>query len=192
MPSLNISVTFVLFSCFTFFLVQANSQSFVQEACRVTRFQKVCIQSLSPFSNNARRSPSRWARVGVSVTIREVKGLKAFLNGLRQQGRMMGRNRGALSDCCEVIQDALDNVHRSLKVLRMLNAREFEYQMSDLLTWLSAALTDEDTCLDGFDGHRGKLVGMIQSRVQHASYITSNALALANWLATTGLESLSL
>ncbi|GAB4829913.1 hypothetical protein Ancab_019559 [Ancistrocladus abbreviatus] len=191
MRRINISVALMLFSWLTFVSAQGNNESYVQEACGVTRYQNVCVQSLSPFSNKARRSPSRWARVGVSVTIREVKGLVAFLNDLKQQGRVIGRNRGALSDCCEVIQDALDDLHRSLRVLRMLNVGEFEYQMSDLLTWLSTALTDEDTCLDGFDGHRGgRQITVIQNKVQNASYLTSNALALANWLATSGVESL--
>ncbi|TQD84197.1 hypothetical protein C1H46_030287 [Malus baccata] len=62
--------------------------------------------------------------------------------------------------------------------------------MADLNTWLSAALTNGDTCLDGFEGQKGKPVKLLQDRVLKVTYITSNALALVNKLATTGLGSL--
>ncbi|GMH30868.1 hypothetical protein Nepgr_032711 [Nepenthes gracilis] len=104
---------------------------------------------------------------------------------------MSGSSKAALSDCVEVVQDALDNAHRSLDTLRNLNVGEFEFQMSDVLTWLSAALTDEDTCMDGFEGLVGRQVKMIHDKVQNVSYVTSNALALANWLATSGVQALS-
>lgn len=64
--------------------------------------------------------------------------------------------------------------------------------MNDVLTWLSAALTDEDTCIDGFEGMRkARRIAGFCEKVQNASYITSNALALANKLATTGLHDLA-
>ncbi|KHN20399.1 21 kDa protein [Glycine soja] len=63
--------------------------------------------------------------------------------------------------------------------------------MGDLNTWISAALTDEVTCLDGFEGSKGTNVKLLQNRVQNASYITSNALALINKLATEGLGSIN-
>ncbi|MED6155210.1 hypothetical protein PIB30_003403 [Stylosanthes scabra] len=174
-----------------------NNNGYVREACSVTRYQDLCVHSLAQFSNTAGTSPSKWARAGVSVTIGEVKKLRAYLAQLKRNGGFMGRNRAALSDCAEVFDDALDELHRSLGVLRKLSKTTFSTQMEDLNTWISAALTDEDTCLDGFqeqDNHNHnnnskKQIKLLQSRVQNVSYITSNALALVNKLATTGIGS---
>ena len=113
-----------------------------------------------------------------------------YLDRLKMRGNshLKGRNRSALLDCVECFQDALDNLHKSLRVLRRLSFHRFNEQMNNALTWLSAALTVEDTCLDGFEGSRGKLISRVHDKVQNVSYITSNALALANKLATTGLK----
>lgn len=174
-------------------VVHGENYSYVNEACSVTRYQDLCVKSLSSYSNNAKRSPSRWARAGVSVTLSEVKSVSQYVNTMTSGGHMRGtRNRAALADCVECIQDALNNLHKSLGVLRRLNNNGgFNEQMNDVLTWLSAALTNQDTCINGFEGGRkNKEITSLCDKVQNASYITSNALALAlvNKLASTGLQ----
>ncbi|XP_061365531.1 pectinesterase inhibitor 6-like [Gastrolobium bilobum] len=172
-------------------MVFAKGNDNVRDACSVTRYQDLCIHSLAHFSNTAGRSPSKWARAGVSVTIGEVKNVLTYVTKLKRNGSMKGRNRVALSDCVETFGDALDELHRSLGVLRRLSKSTFSTQMGDLNTWISAALTDEDTCLDGFQGKTQRQIKLLQNRVQNVSYITSNALALVNKLATTGIGSIT-
>lgn len=168
-----------------------NGDTYVREACSVTRYHDLCMHSLASFSHTAGRSPSKWARAGVSVTIGEAKNASQYLNKLKKDRIMRGRNRIALSDCIECFQDAMDNLHKSLGILRKLDATNFDTQMGDLTTWLSAALTDEDTCLDGFEDQSSKQVKMLQNQVSRVTYITSNALALVNKLAAAGLGSLN-
>lgn len=162
-----------------------NGDGYVQDACSVTRYRNLCIRSLAPFSTAAKRNPTTWARAGVSVTISEAKRVAYHMMKLKSTG---GRNKGALLDCIECIQDSIDNLHKSLYVLRELNGQTFNSQMSDVTTWVSAALTDEDTCLDGFSGHKGREIKSLQNRITNVTYITSNALALVNKLATTGIS----
>ncbi|KAL2345420.1 hypothetical protein Fmac_006705 [Flemingia macrophylla] len=182
----------LMFVLALFQMAYAKGHDNVREACSVTRYQSLCVHTLSHFSNSAGRSPSRWARAGVSVSIGEVKKVKAYLEELKRQGHMKGRNRVALSDCVETFGYALDELHQSLAVLRNLSRSTFSTQMGDLNTWVSAALTDEDSCLDGFQGkNHQKLNKLLLKRVQHVSCITSNALALVNKLATTGLGSIN-
>ncbi|KAK6120197.1 hypothetical protein DH2020_046103 [Rehmannia glutinosa] len=171
----------------------SNRNDYVQDACSVTHYRDICIRSLSSFSKTARHNPSRWARAGVSVTIGEAKRVAQYLENLRRNKKgnvIRGRNRVALSDCVECFQDTLDNLHKSLYVLRKLSIREFNSQLEDVNIWVSAALTDEDTCLDGFGEGKGKRVRFLINRVSNVTYMTSNALALVNKLATTGPECL--
>lgn len=166
-----------------------NNNNNVKEACSVTRYKNLCIHTLSQFSNTAGRTPSKWARAGISVTIDEVKNVQAYLKKLKTRGNMKGRNKVALLDCIETFGFALDELHKSLGVLRRLSKKTFSTQMGDLNTWISSALTDQDTCLDGFEGKNEKQIKLLQNKVQNVSCITSNALALVNKLASTGLES---
>ncbi|GFP85586.1 21 kDa protein [Phtheirospermum japonicum] len=168
-----------------------NRTNYVEDACSVTHYRALCIRSLSPFSSVAKGNPSLWARAGVSVTIGEAKRVAQYLATLKKNKTMMrGRNKIALSDCVECFQDTLDNLHQSLYVLRKLSVRKFGSQVDDVATWVSAALTDEDTCVDGFDEGKGKGKGKrvksVINRVSNVTYLTSNALALINKLATAG------
>nr|GMD24700.1 21 kDa protein-like [Ipomoea batatas] len=162
--------------------------SYVRDACSVTIHQDLCIHSLAPFSNKAKNHPDRWARIGLSVTISQVKTISSSLSKLKRQGTLRGRSQMALWDCVECFEDALDSLHRSLGVLRKLNAKNFTTQMGDVTTWMSAALTNEDTCLDGFGRPKREKVRWLVNKVTNVSYLTSNALALVNKLATTGPE----
>ncbi|EYU46665.1 hypothetical protein ABFS82_04G020400 [Erythranthe guttata] len=171
-----------------------NESGYVRDACSVTRYRDLCVHSLAPFSNTAKRNPIRWARAGVSVTIAESKRVAHYMAVISKNNKRANqtrrRNGIALSDCVECFQDTLDNLHKSLFVLRELSVGEFDSQVEDVTTWVSAALTDEDTCLDGFDEQRGKRVRYIVNRVSNVTCMTSNALALINKLATTGPDCL--
>ncbi|KAL3531468.1 hypothetical protein ACH5RR_010790 [Cinchona calisaya] len=166
-----------------------DSTTYVEDACSVTRYHEICVHSLASFSNTAKRDPSKWARAGVSVTITQAKLVSQYLANLQSRNTTRGRNRVALSDCIELFQDTLDFLHGSLDVLRNFTGQDFNSQMEDVISWLSSALTDEDTCLEGFGGHAGwkmKRNHLLQNEVLNSTYMTSNALALVNKLATSG------
>uniref|UniRef100_A0A0D3AK87 Pectinesterase inhibitor domain-containing protein n=1 Tax=Brassica oleracea var. oleracea TaxID=109376 RepID=A0A0D3AK87_BRAOL len=72
-----------------------------------------------------------------------------------------------------MIWDSVDELSRTLGVLKHLrvsggSATEFRWQMSNAQTWTSAALTYEDTCLDGFQGIDGKIKSEVK-RSRHRS-----------------------
>jgi pectinesterase inhibitor-like protein len=48
---------------------------------------------------------------------------------------------------------------------------------------MSAALTNEDSCLDGFQVAKGRVKAMVTGRVHYLSKLISNALALVNTFA---------
>ncbi|KAF5188675.1 21 kDa protein-like [Thalictrum thalictroides] len=157
---------------------------YVRDACRVTRYRSLCIQLLAPYSSYARHNPRRWAEVGVIVTKREANNVSRFLHTLKARVHFRRRQKIALSDCIECLQETLDNLNESLGELKHLEARTFELQMANVETYMSAALTDEDTCLDSFDGRKGKRVKMLQNKLVKVSHITSIALALVTELAS--------
>ncbi|CAF1874647.1 unnamed protein product [Brassica oleracea var. botrytis] len=161
---------------------------YIKNACSVTQNQQLCFRTLWPFAIVAKNNSSKWARASVAVTITDTKQILRLL--LKTRSSAVGkRERVALSDCRELFVDSLGNLYKSLAVLRKLDADEFQQQMSDLATWLSSALTDEDTCLDGFEetSIRSSTVRMIRRRATRCMQLCSNALALLNKLAYDGL-----
>lgn len=73
----------------------------------------------------------------------------------------------------------------SLKQMRRLagsrGGDELRFEMSNVQTWMSAALTNEDTCTEGFKGVADGPVKMdVCERAAKVAEVTSNALALVN------------
>lgn len=54
--------------------------------------------------------------------------------------------------------------------------------MSNAETWVSAALTNEDTCLDGFEGVESKVKSDVKRKIRNMARVTSNALYMINRL----------
>jgi pectinesterase inhibitor-like protein len=63
----------------------------------------------------------------------------------------------------------------------------FSMVMNDVETWVSAALTDDDTCLDGFSEElmNKKVTAIVKRHIRRIARLTSNALALVNRYAST-------
>lgn len=55
-----------------------------------------------------------------------------------------------------------------------------EMRISDLQTWISAAMTDQDTCLDGLAEMGSTAVGDFKLKVQKSQEYMSNSLAILN------------
>lgn len=96
-----------------------------------------------------------------------------------------------MKDCVENLGDGLTMLAQSMREMKRVGRsgrgrQEFLWRLSNVETWVSAALTDETTCLDGFDGKfmDGVVKMAIRRRVVHVARVTSNALALVNRFAS--------
>lgn len=77
---------------------------------------------------------------------------------------------------------------RELDSINYKDSSKFKMVMSDVETWVSAALTDDDTCMDGLGrGGRAKagMKDLVRRHVVKVARMTSNALALINMYAST-------
>ena len=92
-----------------------------------------------------------------------------------------------MQDCVEQLSDTVDELRRSIAEMSDLRASNFEMIMSDVQTWVSAALTDETTCNDGFQEITAAtdIKSTVRRLVIQVAQLTSNALALINKLANS-------
>jgi pectinesterase inhibitor-like protein len=87
-----------------------------------------------------------------------------------------------MEDCVEELTDAVYELKKSIDEMRHAKKSNFRLVISDVQTWVSAALTDESTCSDGFEGNamNGNLKTAVRGKIVHTAQLTSNALALIN------------
>ena len=149
-------------------------QDLVRSSCIHASYPGICLQTLSSYPGPA-NTPRDLAQAAVKVTLSPARKVSNYLT-TSVTGKSK-RERAALSDCVEQIAESVDELSKTLGELKHLSSGEtFEFQLSNVQTWVSAALTNEDTCLDGFEGVDGKVKSGVKKKITNVAKVTSNAL----------------
>ncbi|KAE8675981.1 hypothetical protein F3Y22_tig00111640pilonHSYRG00217 [Hibiscus syriacus] len=129
------------------------SSDLVRSSCVHASYPTLCFR-LSSYSGPA-NTPRDLAQAAVKVSMSRARWVSTFLT-TRVTGKSK-RERVALSDCVDQMSESMEELSKTLRELKHLRGETFGFQMSNALTWASAALTNEDTCLDGFQGVDGNV-----------------------------------
>ncbi|XP_031492546.1 21 kDa protein-like [Nymphaea colorata] len=166
-----------------------DATEFIRTSCKATRWPAICFSSLSAYAGSVQQSPSQLARVAISVSLSKARTASGYVGNLSANAPpgCDPRSKMALHDCSKTFKQAIGLMAQSLDELRYLYAGNFRWRMSNIQTWMSAALTNEQTCVDGFEGVTTTaalpIKSTIANKVSDVSKVTSNALALVNCLA---------
>ncbi|KAI9119903.1 hypothetical protein K1719_009292 [Acacia pycnantha] len=121
--------------------------------------------------------------LSLNITIRAVEHNLFNIEELndKRKGSLTEREKTALHDCLETIDETLDELHTAYQDLKIYPNKKTLYQHADdLKTLISAAITNQVTCLDGFfyDGADKKVRGALEAGQVHVEHMCSNALAM--------------
>ncbi|XP_010459004.1 PREDICTED: 21 kDa protein [Camelina sativa] len=165
---------------------------FIRTSCNATLYPDVCYTSLAGYASTVQDNPARLAKLAIGVSLSRAKYAASYLSKLSRRSAPAASS-AAVHDCVSNVGDAMDQMRGSLRQLREMNHRRpgapaFRFQMSNVQTWMSAALTDEETCTDGIteEMEDGETKTAICERVGDVKRFTSNALALVNTYANDG------
>ncbi|CAK9161072.1 unnamed protein product [Ilex paraguariensis] len=159
-----------------------TSTEFIKTSCSATTYPKLCFNSLSSHSSAIRTDPKLLAQTALSVSLNTARSTSTMMVKLSQSHGMKPREVAAMHDCVEELSDSVDQLRKSLGEMGQLNGPNYGLVMNDIQTWVSAALTDEDTCTEGFGGkaQNGNLKNTVRVQILNVAHMTSNALALIN------------
>lgn len=130
--------------------------------------------------------PALLAQAAIGVSLNRAKRMANYVSNLTQEadtGATEPRAVSALHDCFSVFGDAVEQIRDSLTQMLKLggSGESLRFQMSNVQTYMSAALTNEDTCTDGFEEvNDGPMKKDVCDRTVKVKQVTSNALALVN------------
>ncbi|KAI4332639.1 hypothetical protein L6164_017531 [Bauhinia variegata] len=163
---------------------QETSTKFIRKTCSATRYPRLCFSSLVKHATFIQTNRMHLTDTALNVTLSSAKGASALILNLSKSHGLKPREVAAINDCVEVLSDSVYELRRSIKEMSHLRSSNFYLTISDVQTWVSAALTDENTCMDGFQGTHGKVKKRVRREIVVAAQLTSNALALINQLAS--------
>ncbi|CAI0404902.1 unnamed protein product [Linum tenue] len=160
----------------------SENDEFIRTSCGATRYPELCYSTLSPYAADVGNSFPQLVTAALRVAQDGAVSTCSAVRSLARAGprRMKGSElaAGAVSDCVGNMKDSVDQLKDSMA------GPDFAMELGNMQTWVSAALTDEDTCVDGLEGSamNGKVRDEIRRRVVWVAQLTSNSLALINRL----------
>ncbi|KAF0901345.1 hypothetical protein E2562_000229 [Oryza meyeriana var. granulata] len=164
--------------------------TFLRSRCATTQYPDVCYDSLLPYASTFQTSHVKLARVAADVAAAKLRAFSARIKDLLLHSAGDARVDAALKDCKSTISAADDLARRSSAELSQLEAADGGstqalWHVSNVKTWLSAAITNEGTCADGFEETGEAAAGSpagkeVAAGVARVTQHTSIALALVN------------
>ncbi|XP_042978653.1 pectinesterase inhibitor 4-like [Carya illinoinensis] len=155
-------------------------EKYIITSCNSTTYPQLCYSSLSPHASKIKANPKKLCKTSLSVGLEAAQNASSIVSKqLKQKGSLTSSETAVIKDCVVNIKNSIDELRESLDAMDKLSGWDKEFQMSNIKTWVSAALTDENTCFDGFEEGQEiseKVKNKVRKRILKVARLTSNAL----------------
>ncbi|XP_057980828.1 pectinesterase 3 [Malania oleifera] len=151
----------------------------IKAVCNVTPYPDACFSSISALHLPNTTDPEEIFKLSLQVAIAELSKLPSLPDRLAAKSTDP-RIRAALAVCQTVLEDAVDFVNDSISSMAAGKSGEIlsAGKIEDVRTWLSTAVTDQETCLDALREMNSSLVDSVAAAMRNSSEYTSNSLAI--------------
>lgn len=160
-----------------------TNKAFIKTSCNTTAYRRLCYKSLARRANEIKADPKLLALSALSTTLYAAKYTSRMMKDMSKRHNLNPKEAAVILDCIADVHDLVDELQKSTRELDgVASDSELMIQVSDVRTWVNAALEDEETCLEAFAGKdlKGKVRSRIRRRIKYVAHLTSNALALVN------------
>ncbi|MED6122084.1 hypothetical protein PIB30_036517 [Stylosanthes scabra] len=163
----------------------------VKAVCDVTLYKETCYSSLSALVHSSGKGqvldPEELFFFSVKVALAEVSRASQHFNGQFGNFKRLLNNgtnqraQEALNNCQDLLGLTIDHLNSSLGY--SWQKFSLDDNLDDLKTWLSAAGTYQEACIDGLvDEGNESLKTSIVSYLKNSTQLTSNSLAIVTWI----------
>lgn len=148
----------------------------ISRTCRLVRYPTLCRKSLVQYPGATEASEGDLVHITLDMTMHRLT--LAFYGAatiVSQGTTINGRARAAYDDCMELLDHSVDHLSKSLTVVSSNSSNSRD----DVMTWLSAALTNQETCNEGLDEAEDEnLNTQMQTHLQDLTELVSNCLSV--------------
>ncbi|KAK4372745.1 hypothetical protein RND71_008129 [Anisodus tanguticus] len=156
----------------------STSTKYIHAICQPTDYKQTCEKSLARANNT--NDPKDLIKVAFSATINDLSNVIKNSKSLIQEAAKDPRTKEALHTCEGLLDVAIDDLRRSFDDINTLDVTKLSDYTDDLKTWLSAAITYQETCLDAFENTTGLTGERMKKLLKNAGELTSNDLAMVS------------
>lgn len=157
----------------------------LKAVCSVTQYPPSCFSSISSIASSNTTDPEVLFKLSLKVAIDELSRLSQYPSKLKAETNNT-QLKSALVVCGSVFEDALDRLNDSATSLEVGKGESLlsESKIDDLKTWLSSAMTDQETCLDALEelnatkDFNATVMEEMRNAMKNSSEYASNSLAI--------------
>ncbi|CAH9118614.1 unnamed protein product [Cuscuta europaea] len=163
----------------------ASASAVVKALCGVTQHKESCVSSLTQVASEAKTAdPKKLFAVSLKVVGDSLTKLASkpaeWETGVNDSSTKM-----AFQVCREVFNDAVDRLQDSISSVGGGDDGDDDKltsstTISDLKTWLSSSITDQETCMDALDDIKAdsSTVSKVKAAMKESTEFSSNSLAI--------------
>ncbi|KAJ0240336.1 Plant invertase/pectin methylesterase inhibitor superfamily protein [Hirschfeldia incana] len=158
-----------------------SSSNSLKAVCAVTRYPQTCFDALSSSSSSldGKINPESILELSLQVTAKKVSNLSVSFRSINDMPE-----EAAVGDCVKLYADAVSQVNESVSEIEREKKKGGDWLtknvVGDVKTWISAAMTDGETCSDGLE-EMGTVVGNeIKKKMVTVSEMLSISLAIVS------------
>ncbi|WOL00301.1 pectinesterase/pectinesterase inhibitor 28 [Canna indica] len=164
----------------------STSQKNIQEFCSPTDYRQTCEDALHSVTGND-TDPKQLMGAIFNITIDNIK--KAFdHSSVLSEAAKDPRTSEALENCRELLDYAIEDLRTSVSKIDDLSFGKVGTFIDDLKIWLSATITYQTTCLDGFENTTTDAGESMRKALNSSKELTSNILAIITKVGDTVSE----
>ncbi|KAG9134965.1 hypothetical protein Leryth_001230 [Lithospermum erythrorhizon] len=171
--------------------INKTPHNIINSTCSSTLYPDLCISSLTASSPSPKSNITTVMGVVMAAlnhTIATIKLNKITIKKITLKKSLTVREKIALKDCLETADDSLDELKRV--ELKLQNYPSKNYSPDDVLILLSAAMTNQETCIDGFSHDKGdrKIRSFFLNEQLHTFRLCSNVLAMIKNMSNANVD----
>ncbi|KAJ8749596.1 hypothetical protein K2173_026245 [Erythroxylum novogranatense] len=146
--------------------------------CQGTLYRDLCVSTLRSLPDLNTMSVTEFISATLNRTLRETRASSSSITSIRSKGsESLGQlEKVALKDCLDLLDSTIAELMSALSDLSHKKSVLKHYK--HLQTLLSAAMTNQYTCLDGFAYSKGNVRDIIENSFLNISRHISNSLVM--------------
>ncbi|CAN0922536.1 Probable pectinesterase/pectinesterase inhibitor 34 [Linum grandiflorum] len=150
----------------------------ISRTCTKTRYPALCVNSLTEFPGSLTADEGDLVHISFNMTLQHLNRalyLSSSMSSSLPTDDELARS--AYDDCLELLDDSIDALSRSLSAVAVGGGGGAT--TTDVSTWLSAALTNQDTCAEGLaDVKSGAAKLEMEGKLKDLTELISNCLSI--------------
>ncbi|KAL2459674.1 putative pectinesterase/pectinesterase inhibitor 28 [Forsythia ovata] len=146
----------------------------VKAICAPTDYKETCEESLASANSS---DPRELIKTAFEVTVKNI-GDAIKNSSLITEAQKDPMTSQALETCKDLLETSIDDLRRSFAKVGDFDPSKMDDYVDDVKTWLSASLTYQDTCIDGFENTTTDTGEKMKKLLDTANKLTSNGLAM--------------